>query len=193
MLRRSFAFLAVASAMLLGSVVHAADTYKVDPVHSAVIFRIGHFNIGQVYGRFNLTENAGTFTIDTANPENNSFEIVIDADKIDTGNAKRDDHLRGADFFNVKQFPQITFKSTSVKSAGENVYDVTGDLTLHGVTKPITIQVTKLGEGKDPMGGYRAGLAAEFTVKRSDYGMTGMLEGIGDEVTLMIAFEGVKE
>jgi polyisoprenoid-binding protein YceI len=193
MFNRSIVFAAFVFSLMLGSIASAADAYKVDPVHSAVVFRIGHFNVGQVYGRFNLPENAGSFTIDAENPENNAFEIVIEADKIDTGNAKRDDHLRSADFFNVKQFPQITFKSTSVKSAGENVYDVSGDLTLHGVTRPITIQVTKLGEGKDPMGGYRAGVAAEFAVKRSDFGMNQMLEGIGDEVTLLVALEGTKE
>ena len=193
MLKRLFIVVLVAVAMSFGALVRAAEMFKVDPVHSAVVFRIGHFNIGQIYGRFNLTEQAGKFVIDQEKPENSTFEIVIEAGNIDTANQKRDDHLRSPDFFNVKQFPQITFKSTSVKSAGDNVYEVTGDLTLHGVTRPITLIVNKLGEGKDPMGNYRAGLAVEFSVKRSDYGMDFMLQGIADEVHLMIGIEGTKQ
>lgn len=171
----------------------AADTFKIDPVHSSVHFRIGHAGVSHVYGRFN--DVSGTVVQDKEDPTKSSFNIEIKADSIDTNNEKRDAHLKSPDFFDAKQFPTITFKSTSVKSAGENKLEVTGDLTLHGVTKEITVPVTKTGEADlaEMKMGYRGGWEAVVQIKRSDFGMTTMVGPVGDEVMIPVALEAVKE
>jgi polyisoprenoid-binding protein YceI len=168
----------------------AADKYKIDPVHSAVIFRAQHAQAGYTYGRFN--KFGGTVTADD-DATKMAFELSIDVNSIDTGNAKRDSDLKKTDFFSASEFPTITFKSTSVKSAGENKYAVTGDLTMHGQTKPLTITVEKTGQSDTKMFGPRIGYASTFTVKRSDFGMSAMIPMVGDEITLMVAFECVKQ
>lgn len=168
----------------------AADTYKVDPVHSFVPFRIKHLDVSYSYGRFN--NPTGTVVWDAADPSQSSFNVELKTENVDTDNQKRDDHLKGPDFFDAKQFPTITFQSTAVKAAGENKFDVTGDLTLHGVTKTITITLDKTGEAQTQMG-YRAGWEAGFKIKRSDYGMTGMVGPVADEVELRVSIEGVKQ
>ena len=168
----------------------AADTYKVDPVHSSVVFRIKHLDVSYSYGRFN--NPTGTVVWDAADPTKSSVNVEIKTENVDTDNQKRDDHLRGPDFFDVKQFPTITFKSTAVKAVGENKFDVTGNLTLHGVTKSITISLGKTGEAQTQMG-YRAGWETAFKIKRSDYGMTGMVGPVGDEVELYVSIEGGKQ
>jgi polyisoprenoid-binding protein YceI len=183
--------LALAAVMGFGGVVRAADTFKVDPVHSTVIFKIFHFNVAPFYGRFDAPE--GTFVLDDADAAKSTFEFSIPVEKVDTGNEKRDNHLKGPDFFNAKQFPAITFKSTAVKKRADQGYEVTGDLTIHGVTKSVTINVDKTGQAKDPMGKERAGLAATFTVRRSDYGVSFMPQGLGDDVVLMVGIEGLKQ
>ena len=133
----------------LSGAVHAADTYQVDPVHSTAIFKINHFNMAPFYGR--IVGPTGTFVLDEDFTKS-TFQIELAIDKIDTANEKRDNHLKGPDFFNAKQYPTVTFKSTSIKKGDGETYDVTGDLTLHGVTKPVTLKVEKTGQGKDPMG-----------------------------------------
>src|SRR5438477_985714 len=145
----------------------AGTTYKVDPVHSFVIFRIKHMDIGHVYGRFN--EPNGTITIDDADPSKSSFTLELQVQKVDTGIQKRDDHLRSTDFFNAKQFPTIKFASKEVKKTDKG-YEVIGDLTLHGVTKSITINIEQTGQGSM---GPRQLIGFETTVelKRSDFGM----------------------
>jgi len=183
----------VLSAMVIGSLTVssaalAADTYKIDPVHSAVIYQIKHFNVGNAYGRFN--EPTGSVSVD--NGAAAAFTFEVKTDKVDTGNPKRDAHLKSPDFFDAKQFPTITFKSTEVKAAGENKFDVTGDLTMHGVTKSITVPITKTGEGDTKMMGYRTGWEAQVDLKRSDYGINGLKDAIGDDVHLIISFEAVK-
>ena len=112
-------------------------------------------------------------------------------ENVDTANEKRDAHLKSPDFFDAKQFPLITFKSTSVKADGDN-FEVTGDLNLHGVTKQITVPLKKTGESDTGKMGYRTGWQAEVDLKRSDFGMTGMQGAIGDDVHLIISFEAVK-
>lgn len=178
-------FVVVASS----SLALAADTYKVDPVHSTVIFKVGHFEVSNFQGRFN--EPTGTVAIDPGDPSKSSFNIEIQADKVDTANAKRDGHLKSPDFFDVKQFPTITFKSTAVKGSGDKL-EVIGDLTLHGVTKSITVPVTRVGEKDTGKMGYRTGWEATFNLKRSDYGMTTMVGPVADEVQLTVSLEAVK-
>jgi len=168
----------------------AADTYNVDGVHSYALFKIKHLAVGYSYGRFN--EVSGTLSLDTARPEKSSVELTVKAASVDTANPKRDQHLKSPDFFNAKQFPEITFKSTSVKLTGKDTAAVTGELTLHGVTRTIVAEVAHTGSGKDPWGGVRAGFEATFSVKRSDFGMTFMQDGLSDEVQVIVSVEGVK-
>lgn len=181
------------SAALLVSAapVLAADTYSIDPVHSHANFKIMHLNVGYQYGRFNDLE--GTVVVDQKNPANSKVEVTVKTDSVDTKNDKRDEHLRSADFFDAKQFPTLSFKSTKVEAAGKDTYKVTGNLTLHGVTKLISFTFKKTGEGKDPWGGMRMGGEAIFTINRNDYGITYMPGGLGDNVTIMLSFEGVKK
>jgi len=180
-----FALLAVA--LFTAPPVLAADTYKVDPVHSTVIFRISHFGTSYVYGRFD--EVTGTFTVDDKTPE---FDFSVNAASVDTNNKQRDTHLKSADFFSVKEFPTITFKSTSVSATGDKKFDVTGDLTLHGVTKSITVPLEFVGAADTKMGS-RAGYEGHFAVKRTDYGMDKLVGMVGDDVSLIVSFEGVKQ
>ena len=182
----------VTIAMLVSgaSVARASDSFKIDPIHGTVIYRINHLGVGNAYGRFN--EPTGTVTIDKDDASKSSFTFEVQTSKVDTGNPKRDQHLQSPDFFNAKQFPTITFKSTSVKSSGDNRYEVAGDLTLHGVTKPITVTMEKTGEAQTQMG-YRSGWQTEVDLKRSDYGMNGLQGAVGDDVHLVISFEAVKQ
>ena len=167
------------------------ETYSVDAVHSTALFRVKHLDISNTYGRFN--DLSGAIAIDPADASKNSIEIEVKVESLDTYNAKRDQHLKGPDFFNSKQFPVMAFKSQSVKIAGEKAYEVVGDFTRHGVTKALTIQVEKVGAGKDPWGGQRIGFETTFTIKRSDFGMTFMPDAVGDEVQITVSLEGIKK
>jgi polyisoprenoid-binding protein YceI len=171
--------------------VEAADNYKVDPVHSFVLYRIKHFDVGYSYGRFN--DPTGMVMWDKDDPTKSGFTFEVKAANLDTHNDKRDAHLKGPDFFDVKQFPTISFKSTAVKSTGDNKYDVTGDLTMHGVTKPITISIEKTGEGDTKMMGYRTGWETTVSLKRSDYGINGLQGPVADDVQLRISVEAQKQ
>ena len=169
----------------------ADDTYGVDPVHSSVTFMVPHLGISYVHGRFN--DVSGKFIIDKADPGKSSFALSIKVESVDTNNAKRDEHLRGPDFFNVKQYPAISFKSTAVKAVKDG-YQVTGDLTMHGVKKAVTFTL----KGGDkvvefPKGTQRIGLTASLVLKRSDFDMKQLLEAVGDEVHIVIGVEGVKQ
>jgi polyisoprenoid-binding protein YceI len=187
-----FARLSALVALVLSAApAFAADDYKVDPVHSTVLFRIHHANVGQYWGRFN--DPSGTFTLDEADLSKSSFNIEIKVDKVDTHNPQRDGHLKSPDFFNEKQFPTITFKSTAVrKGDAANMLMVTGDLTLHGVTKSVTIPVELTGKGEFPKGVARAGVEAAFTIKRTDFEMKNMVGMVGDDVRLVVSLEGTK-
>lgn len=168
----------------------AVDQYKVDASHAAIIFRIQHLGMSYTYGRFNSVE--GKFAIDSQKAEGTSLSFSVKSESIDTGFKKRDDHLRSPDFFNARQFPVITFQSTSIQEMAGG-YHVVGNLSLHGTTKAITVDLKKIGEGKDPWGNYRMGFAAELTIQRSEFGMTNMPEAVGDLVELLISFEGIRQ
>ena len=168
----------------------AADAYKVDAVHSSVVFRVKHMNTSYAYGRFNGI--SGGFALNAAEPSSSVLDIAVATDSIDTANAGRDTHLKGPDFFNAKQFPTITFKGTSFKKTGDATYEVAGDLTLHGVTKPVTATVESTGQGKGLRGGEIAGIEAVFTIKRTDFGMKNLVGPVGDDVKITVALEGGK-
>jgi len=169
---------------------NAADTFKADPVHSAVVFSAHHANSGYVWGRFN--DPSGTFTLDD-DAAKDSFTVEIPVANIDTHNDKRDAHLKSPDWFNAKQYPTIAFKSTSVQKTNDTTLQVTGDLTLHGVTKSVTVPVELTGRGEFPAGTQRAGIQATFTVKTSDFDIKGMPGAVGDEIKVIVALEGVKQ
>lgn len=178
--------LALTFAMLFSLLTVAAwaETAEVDTVHSSVLFRIKHMNTSWTWGRFNDVK--GSLVLDGAAP---SVDVTVTVDSVDTGNEKRDEHLEGPDFFGAKQFPTIAFKGNKVTKLDDTHFDVAGELTLHGVTKPLTVRLEKTGSGRTPMTGPIVGYAAEFKIKRSEYGMKNMVGPIGDEVLVIVALE----
>ncbi len=167
----------------------APDSYKVDSVHSSVIFRVKHLNTANFYGRFN--DIKGEISWDAADSSGSSLSIEIPLSGIDSKSQGRDRHLRSADFFNAEQFPICTFQSTSITPAGENTYNVEGDLTMRGVTKRITVKLEKTGEGES-RGKPIIGFETIFTVNRSDYGISYMPGGLSEEVTITVSLEAVR-
>jgi len=163
----------------------AAGAWSVDPTHSSMVFRIKHLNTAFFYGTFNKV--TGTVNFDEAKPEASSLELAVQVDSLESHADGRNTHLKSKDFFNVAEFPTATFKSTSWKGSGTS-FDVTGDMTLHGVTKPLTIKLEKTGQGKGQRGEI-IGFESVFTIKRSDFGITFMPDGLGDEVKLMVGLE----
>ncbi|MCG3131254.1 MAG: Protein YceI [Phycisphaerae bacterium] len=166
------------------------ESFTIDAVHSKALFRVHHLGAGMFYGRFN--DVTGTIVFDGASAAGPQFDVSIAAGSVDTGNDKLDGHLKSPDFFNVAEHPKLTFKSKSAKKVGDKTYEVSGDLTIHGVTKPLTAQVdwTGTAEGR---GGKRCGFETVFTIKRSEFGMTYMIEGggLGDEVRVIVSLEGM--
>lgn len=170
-----------------------AHVWSVDPGHASIIFKINHLGFSDVYGMFSGLE--GDIKLNDAKPEKSSFELKLPADKLNTGSQKRDDHVRGPDFFNTKQFSTITLKSKTVKKTGENKYDISADLTLHGKTNPVNFTFHRNKTGKDPWGGTRTGGQASFKIKRGEYGVNFMNKPgeIGDEVELIVSLEAVQK
>ena len=145
-------------------------TYTIYPTHSRVGFVARHAMVTKVRGSFNEFEGSGYF--DAEDPTKSNLELVIKAASIDTRNADRDGHLRSNDFFAMDEYPEITFKSTSVEQTGDAEYRVTGDLTLKGVTKPVTVDFDYTGAAVDPFGNQRIGLEGTTTINRKDWGVT---------------------
>ena len=181
------------SALLFASFAATAQTtnYKVDPTHVSIVFKVNHMGFSNVYGMIGGAD--GKFTIDEKNPAKSKFEVSAKLETINTMEKKRDDHLKGPDFFNVKQYPTITLKSKSVKKAGDN-YDVTADLTMHGQTKPVSFTFKPGKTGKDPWNNDRTGGETVLNIKRTDFGMNYMAKPgeVGDDVEITINIEGVK-
>jgi polyisoprenoid-binding protein YceI len=170
----------------LSPVWAAAKDFKVDAGHSFVTFKVKHKNVGYAFGRFN--KMSGTIKFDEAEPAATSLQFTIETASVDTANEGRDKHLRGPDFFDVKQFPVMTFKSKSAKKTGDKLYALTGELTLRGVTKSITAPVEHVGIATSPRG-TSTGALCTFKIKRSDYGMTYGLGSLGDWVDITVALE----
>ena len=169
-------------------------TYKIDKSHSEAIFQVRHL-LTKVRGRF--TDFEGAIEFNEAAPEQSTVHFAINATSIDTAEPDRDKHLRSADFFDVENHPQITFRSTRVAKRGGDTYDVTGTLTMHGVTKEVVLPVAHLGKAKDPWGGDRLGFEAETTLNRKEFGLNwnaaletgGFL--VGDEVKVSLQIQAV--
>jgi polyisoprenoid-binding protein YceI len=185
----------LAAAMAVGSPALAAETYQLDKAHSTVGFQVRHI-FTMVGGSFQ--DFSGTVRIDRARPEASSVEFSIQAASIFTNEPKRDEHLKSPDFFDTAKHPTITFKSTAVKPAANNVFEVTGDLTMRGVTRQVTLPVTFLGEARDPWGNEKVGFEIATVLNRKDFGINwnkaldqgGVL--VGDEVKVQISVQGNK-
>ncbi len=184
------AFLVVAASAF------AADNFIVDKMHSEAVFQVRHL-VSRVSGKFD--DFNGAISVDQANPVASSVEFTIKTASINTGVTDRDKHLRSADFFEVEKFPEISFKSNSIKPSGrKDVYDVTGTFRMHGVTKTITVPVEFLGFIKDPRGSQRAGFAVHTNLNRKDYGISwnraldagGTL--LSDDVDITVNIEAAK-
>lgn len=171
---------------------NAADTYEIDTAHSMIIFRAKHNGVSYNYGRFN--EFTGKITMD-ADVSNNTVEFEVKAASVDTGNEKRDQHLRSSDFFSAKQFPVIIFKSTKVsaKEGKENVLEVTGDLELHGVKKSVTVDVEITGQGQGRQGESLIGFESTFTIQRSEFGMTYGMGSVSDDIRITVSIEAAQK
>ena len=144
-------------------------TYAIDAAHSSVGFVARHAMVTKVRGSFNEFDGSGYFDVDQ--PSNSHLELVIKADSINTGNADRDGHLRSNDFFAMDEFPKISFRSTSVEQTGDAEYRVVGDLTIKGVTKPVSVDFDYTGAAVDPFGNHRIGFEGRTTINRKDWGV----------------------
>ena len=177
--------------VIFSSLASAAETYKLDPAHTSIVFRVKHLGVAYVYGRFNGP--SGTFVFDETSPSKSAIEMQAETNNVDTAVEKRDTHLKSPDFFNTGEYPTVSFKSKSVKKLNEVVYEVSGDLTLLGRTRPITVEVNATGAAKDPWGDFRRGFETSFSINRSDFGMTFMMGGVSDEVNLIVSVEGIRQ
>ena len=188
MLKKTLAALALGSALFTAGQAMAAD-YKIDKEgqHAFIEFRIKHLGYSWLYGRFNDFD--GSFTFDEKNPSADKVKVTINTNSVDTNHAERDKHLRSGDFLNVSKNPTATFESTEVKANGDSA-DITGNLTLNGVTKPVTIKAKLIGQGDDPWGGYRAGFEGSATLKLKDFGIKMDLGPASQEVELLLSVAG---
>ena len=168
-----------------------AAEFKVDPAHSFIEFKTKHLGYSWLPGRFNTIE--GTLTYDpAAGPSGQKISLTIDTASVDTNHAERDKHLRSADFLDVEKYPTATFNSTGY-DGDANGGTLTGDLTLHGVTKSISFDIKKIGEGDDPWGGYRAGFEGSYTLVRKDFEMGYNLGPAAENIELDLLIEGIRQ
>jgi len=191
--KKTLAILSISSLGLLG-LPALADNYTIDTkgAHASINFSIKHLGYSVLTGRFD--NFSGDFSYDPAKPEASTVNVTIDTNSVNSNHAERDKHLRSADFLNVEKFPKATFVSKKiVVGSDKNEFDIVGDLTLNGVTKSVTIDVEKIGEGKDPWGGYRAGFDGETEIKLKDFNIKMDLGPASQVVKLELHVEGVKK
>jgi len=190
-IRKTLAALALGSALCAGPALAADYVIDREGQHAFINFRISHLGYSWLYGTFRDFD--GSFSFDAANPGASQVQVSIRTASLDSNHAERDKHLRSADFLNVGAHPVATFKSTSVKPTGERSFDITGDLSLNGVTRPVTIRASLIGEGKDPWGGYRAGFEGATRLKLKDFAIATDLGPASQEVELTLSVEGVRQ
>ncbi len=188
----SLTFAAIASALALASPV-AAENYVLDikGQHAFIDFRIKHLGYSWLLGRFDKFN--GNFSFDDKNPAASKVKVDIDTTSLNTNHAERDKHLRSPDFLDTAKFPTATFESTEVKSTGEGKAQIVGKLTLHGVTKDVTIDAERIGGGADPWGGFRQGFTGKTKIALNDFGIMKDLGPASKEVELTLNVEGVKQ
>ena len=189
------ALVTAASLAAITSSARAQEVFDLDQSHFSIVFSISHNNMSYTYGMFRQAE--GRVVLDRANPAGCQFQLTINADSIDTNHAQRDQHLKSPDFLNVAQFPAITFESTACNldnQQGAVKYLVTGNLTMHGATRQVTLPVQMLGEGPGAGGrGYSAGFITQVELKRSDFGMSNLINMVGDAVGITVSFEAIRQ
>lgn len=171
----------------------AVERYVIDTEggHAFVQFRIKHLAYSWLYGRFN--DFSGTFTYDTEDTSNSAVEVTINTASLDSNHAERDKHLRGKDFLDVDRYPQASFRSTAYKETGFNTSVLEGELTLKGITKPVRIEVQRIGNGPDPWGGYRRGFQGSTSFALKDFGIDYNLGPAASEVEMILSIEGVRQ
>ncbi|HSO81244.1 YceI family protein [Thiocapsa sp.] len=171
----------------------AVERYVIDTDggHAFVQFRVKHLAYSWLYGRFN--DFSGTFTYDTDDTSNSAVELIINTASLDSNHAERDKHLRGEDFLEVDRFPQASFKSTAYKETGFNTSVLEGELTLKGITKPVRIEVQRIGNGPDPWGGYRRGFQGSTSFALKDFGIDYDLGPAARNVEMILSIEGVRQ
>jgi polyisoprenoid-binding protein YceI len=190
--RKALAGLLVAATLFLPSLA-TADRYVIDTegAHAFVQFRIKHLGYSWLYGRFN--ELSGDFTYDLDDTASSKVQVTIKTASLDSNHAERDKHLRGADFLDVDRYPEARFVGTSYKETGLNKATLKGDLTLHGITKPVTIDVERIGSGPDPWGGYRMGFEGTIEIALKDFGIDYNLGPASTHVQLTLSIEGIRQ
>ncbi len=172
--------------------VAATDKYTFDPAHTQILFSVGHLGFSHSHGRFNTFD--GSFTFDEKNPTASTINVTVDTGSVDMGSKEWDDAVLGDALLNAKKFPKMTFKSNAVTKTGDKTGTVTGDLTLLGVTKPVTLDVIFNKSGNHPYTkNHLAGFSASATLKRSEFGMVKYLPDVGDDVTITIEVEGIRQ
>ena len=185
----------ILTGLLAGAAIPAmaADSYKLDPSHASVVFKVNHLGYSNLWGRFNTV--SGNFVLDQEAPANSKVEIVIKTESVDTNHQKRDDHLRSPDYLNAVEFPEMKFVSTKVEKTGDKAAKVHGNLTMLGVTKPVVLDAVMNSAGAHPFRKevQMAGLSATTKIKRSDFGLTYSVPAIGDDLELFLEIEGIKQ
>jgi len=178
--------------ILISTGSFAAD-YKIDTkgMHASIQFKISHLGMSWIWGRFESF--SGEYSFDAEKPEESKLSVVVDTKSVNTNHAERDKHLRAEDFLNVEKYPQATFKSESVSLNTDNTGTMTGKLNLNGDEKTITVNINKIGEGKDPWGGYRSGFDGITTIKLADFGITKNLGKASETLDLIVTFEGKRQ
>lgn len=191
-LRTLTASLLIASSVFTSSTLFA-DDYEIDTkgAHAFIQFRVQHLGYSWLYGRFN--EFGGKFSYDDAAPEKASVEVTIKTNSVDSNHAERDKHLRSDDFLDVKKYPEAKFISTSYTPGKEGKGIIKGNLTLHGVTKAVEIEMHAIGAGKDPWGGYRRGFEGKTKFAMSDFGIVKNLGPKSKDVEMILSLEGIKK
>lgn len=192
MLKKTLVALALGSALFSATQAMAAD-YVIDKKgqHAFVNFKISHLGYSWLYGTFKDFD--GSFSFDAGQPEASKVKVNLNTASLDSNHAERDKHIRSDDFLNVSKYPTASFESTAVKSTGAGTADITGNLTLNGVTKPVVIAAKFIGEGKDPWGGYRAGFEGSTSLHLKDFDIQKDLGPASQDVQLIISVEGVRQ
>lgn len=188
----TFAIAALVATLHPGPAAAQQERYVFDPAHTNILFFVSHLGFSRMQGEFH--EFDGAFVFDRSDPARSSVEVTIWTASVDTDHDGLNEHLRAADFFSVEEHPTMTFASNRIERTGDHTARITGDLTLLGVTKPVTLDVTFNKAGVHPVSGkYVAGFSGRTTIKRSDFGMTYGVPGVGDEVEIMLEVEGLRQ
>ena len=190
-LRPAIAGLALSAAVIAGPATAADYVIDTEGAHASIQFRISHLGYSWLKGRFN--DFSGDFSYDADNPAASEITVNIDTTSVDSNHAERDKHLRSADFLDVARYPEARFVSTGFIPKADGTATLEGELTLHGVTRPISIDVEKIGEGEDPWGGYRVGFSGETAFALADYGIDYNLGPASETVYLELEVEGIRQ